>query len=280
MLGSRAAAITRSARRAFSSGSLHPSGIDFSHVATPTVASACVYVRRGRLAPSKKEEKATLPPVPPSSSPASAPSPYPSNITFVNFKGERRQVSGRVGETLLDVAARHRYDFVLGACRGGGSPVEKLHKEGEWVEPKFGQGASCYFCHVVVGKEHAAALPRMAWDEKEELDKYPLREDITETCVRVARVFSRAWAALVFGRHPRLPATPRRGRARPRASPRPARAPLTPSFSASLFIAARALLARCPSQMPWRACSSTCPTAPPCATFEGAPPPPHPLPPP
>jgi ferredoxin len=34
---------------------------------------------------------------------------------------------------------------------------------------------------VVVGKAHAQALPRMKWDEQEELDKYPLREDITDT---------------------------------------------------------------------------------------------------
>ena len=92
-------------------------------------------------------------------------------------------MSGFVGETLLDAAVRHRYDYVLGACRGGGNPVEKLHKEGGWVEPKFGEGVSCYYCHVVVGKEHAHELPRMGWDEKAELDKYPLREDITETCV-------------------------------------------------------------------------------------------------
>ena len=106
-----------------------------------------------------------------------------SNITFVNFRGERHKFSAFVGESLLECAARHDYGYIPNACQGGSSDAENDHPEGKWVEPKYGQGAQCYHCHVVVGKEHAHTLPRMKWDEQEELDKYPLREDITETCV-------------------------------------------------------------------------------------------------
>ena len=94
-------------------------------------------------------------------------------------------MSAFVGESLLDTTTRHRYEYVQNGCQGGGSEVEKDHPEGSWVEPKYGQGASCYHCHVVVGREHAHTLPRMKWDEQEELDKYPLREDITDMCVGV-----------------------------------------------------------------------------------------------
>jgi ferredoxin len=74
----------------------------------------------------------------------------------VNYLGERRVLTALEGETLLAVAQRHRYSYVDGACGGGGAPSEKLHKQGEWVEPKYGEGASCYFCHVVVAKAFKA----------------------------------------------------------------------------------------------------------------------------
>ena len=90
-------------------------------------------------------------------------------------------MTGLVGETLLGVAQRHRYSFVDGACGGGGAPSEKLHKEGNWVEPKYGEGASCYHCHVVVSRSHAHALPPMRNDEEEQLKHYPFREDISDT---------------------------------------------------------------------------------------------------
>jgi ferredoxin len=99
----------------------------------------------------------------------------------VNYAGERRVLTGLVGESILGVAQRHRYSFVDGACGGGGAAMEKLHKEGSWAEPKYGEGASCYFCHVVVAKAFAHTLPPMRSDEEDQLKQYPFKEDMSET---------------------------------------------------------------------------------------------------
>ena len=99
----------------------------------------------------------------------------------MNYLGERRVLTALEGETLLAVAQRHRYSYVDGACGGGGAPSEKLHKQGEWVEPKYGEGASCYFCHVVVAKAFAHLLPPVRADEEEQLRQYPFKEDMTDT---------------------------------------------------------------------------------------------------
>ncbi len=42
-------------------------------------------------------------------------SPCRVSITFVNYAGERTKLPGRVGDSLLDVARRYKYDFVDGA---------------------------------------------------------------------------------------------------------------------------------------------------------------------
>jgi hypothetical protein len=39
---------------------------------------------------------------------------------------------GRVGDSLYDVAKRYKYEFIDGACGGGGSPRDVFHKEGSW----------------------------------------------------------------------------------------------------------------------------------------------------
>ena len=82
---------------------------------------------------------------------------------------------------LLDVAKRHKYTHVDGACGGGGSPRDLLHKDGGWYEPKYGEGASCYFCHVIVPKSHYDLLPPKRPDEVEQLAQYPFPEDMTDT---------------------------------------------------------------------------------------------------
>jgi ferredoxin len=110
------------------------------------------------------------------------------NVTFVNYAGDRTRLPGRVGDTLLDVAKRYNYNFVDGACGGGGAPVEKLHKEGKWLEPKYGEGAQCYFCHVIIPKSHYDALPAKRPDELAQLAQYPFPEDMTDTYVQNASV--------------------------------------------------------------------------------------------
>lgn len=138
------------------------------------------------------------------------------NITFVNYAGERTSLPGKVGDSLYEVARKYKYEFLDGAsrctrqhgkamgeivggsvclrlllpprplccaagCGGGGSEQEKLHKEGQWYEPKYGEGASCYFCHVIIPKSHYSTLPPKRTDEVEQLQLYPFPEDMTDT---------------------------------------------------------------------------------------------------
>ena len=112
---------------------------------------------------------------------SSSPPPRSVNVTFVNYAGERTRLPGRVGDSLFDVAKRHKYAHVDGACGGGGSPRDLLHKDGGWYEPKYGEGAACYFCHVIIPKSHYAALPPKRPDELSQLRKYPFPEDMTDT---------------------------------------------------------------------------------------------------
>ena len=103
------------------------------------------------------------------------------NITFVNYSGERKKLPAMVGDSLLTVAKRYQYEFVDGACGGGGSPIDKLHKEGDWYEPKYGEGAQCFHCHVIIPKSHYHTLPSKRTDELEMLQQYPFPEDMTDT---------------------------------------------------------------------------------------------------
>ena len=105
------------------------------------------------------------------------------NITFVNYAGERTTLPGRVGDDLYAVAHRYRYAFLDAGCGGGGSPNDELHAEGQWYEPKYGEGASCFFCHVIVPKSHYHLLPPKRPDEVEQLEAYPFPEDMTDTYV-------------------------------------------------------------------------------------------------
>ncbi len=68
-----------------------------------------------------------------------------------------------------------------GACGGGGSPEDVLHKEGQWYEPKYGEGAQCHYCHVIIPKAQHEALPPKRPDEVEQLSTYPFPEDLTDT---------------------------------------------------------------------------------------------------
>ena len=103
------------------------------------------------------------------------------SITFVNYAGVRTRLPGRVGDSLLDIASKHGYAFVDGACGGGGSPVESFHDKGKWFEPKYGEGANCYFCHVILPKEKFDAVPAKRADEAEQLELYPFPQDVTAT---------------------------------------------------------------------------------------------------
>lgn len=103
------------------------------------------------------------------------------NITFVNYAGERTTLPGRVGESLFDLARRYSYAFVDAGCGGGGTPQDVLHKDGMWYEPKYGEGAACSFCHVIIPQSHYPKLAPKRPDEIAQLETYPFPEDMTNT---------------------------------------------------------------------------------------------------
>lgn len=103
------------------------------------------------------------------------------NITFVNYAGVRQSLPGRVGDSLYDVARRYNYEYLDEGCGGGGAPVEAFHAKGSWFEPKYGEGASCAYCHVIIPKSHYHLLPARRPDEAASLAEYPFEEDMTAT---------------------------------------------------------------------------------------------------
>ena len=62
----------------------------------------------------------------------------------------------------------HRVDLE-GPCGGGGSPMEVRRTE-NWVETTFGEGPSCFYCHVQIPSSFNAVLPEMSKEERAGLD--------------------------------------------------------------------------------------------------------------
>jgi hypothetical protein len=48
-------------------------------------------------------------------------------------------------------------------------------------EPKYGEGALCSNCHVIIPHSHFAALPPKRADEEGRLAEHPFPEDVTDT---------------------------------------------------------------------------------------------------
>ncbi|MDP9128282.1 MAG: 2Fe-2S iron-sulfur cluster-binding protein [Pseudomonadota bacterium] len=78
-------------------------------------------------------------------------------VTFIYPKGERREVEGEPGETLLTVARRHGIDEIEGACGGA---------------------MACATCHVIVDAAWYGKLPSPVADETDMLD---LASGLTKT---------------------------------------------------------------------------------------------------
>jgi 2Fe-2S ferredoxin len=85
------------------------------------------------------------------------------HITFVDLEGNRARVPALVGQTLLQVAQRHKVDLE-GACDGGGSPIQVKRTE-NWTEPTFGEGPTCFYCHVQIPKTFHHLLPEQTIEE-------------------------------------------------------------------------------------------------------------------
>ena len=100
------------------------------------------------------------------------------DIVFVDSSGTRTRLKGRVGQSLVDLAMENRFQPLDCACIGG-QPNQAYHKEGDWLEPKYGEGAYCTHCHVVIAPSAMHTTDPILEDEQERLDEYPFRDDIT-----------------------------------------------------------------------------------------------------
>merc|ERR1719487_834234 len=78
-------------------------------------------------------------------------------ITFVDREGNRASVPARVGRTLLETAQMHQVDLE-GSCESGGGPTE-VHRTENWVETTYGEGPTCFFCHVQIPSAFHHLLP-------------------------------------------------------------------------------------------------------------------------
>lgn len=84
-------------------------------------------------------------------------------LTFVDQAGNRATVPARVGQSILDVAVLHKVDLE-GPCGGGGSPTEVRRTE-NWIETTYGEGPSCFYCHVQIPSSFNAVLPEQTKEE-------------------------------------------------------------------------------------------------------------------
>jgi len=80
-------------------------------------------------------------------------------ITFVDREGNRATVPARVGKSILDTAQLHGVDLE-GSCQGGGSATQVRRTE-EWVEQTFGEGPTCFWCHVQIPSTFHHLLPEI-----------------------------------------------------------------------------------------------------------------------
>jgi len=89
-------------------------------------------------------------------------------LTFVDHDGNRATVPARVGQTILEVAKLHKVDLE-GPCGGGGAPTETRRTE-NWVETTYGEGPSCFFCHVQIPSSFNHILPELDAQERDGLE--------------------------------------------------------------------------------------------------------------
>ena len=84
-------------------------------------------------------------------------------------QGNRARVAARAGQTLLEVADLYRVDLE-GPCRGGGAPTEEVRTE-KWTEYTYGEGPSCFWCHVQIPSTYSHLLPPATEAEKNGLEE-------------------------------------------------------------------------------------------------------------
>jgi ferredoxin len=79
------------------------------------------------------------------------------------LQGNRATVPARIGRSLLETVQMHKID-IEGPCRGGGAPTD-VQRTPIWNETTFGEGPSCFLCHVQIPSQFKHLLPREASTE-------------------------------------------------------------------------------------------------------------------
>merc|ERR1711871_1193723 len=90
------------------------------------------------------------------------------HITFVDQEGSRATVPARCGMTLLEAATQNDVD-IEGPCNGGCPPMD-VRRTDKWVESIFGEGPSCFFCHVQIAKKYDSILPEFQQESADGLE--------------------------------------------------------------------------------------------------------------
>eukprot|EP01041_Mallomonas_annulata_P011771 gene11771-24675_t len=99
-------------------------------------------------------------------------------ITFVDYEGNRATVPALIGQSLLETALAHKID-IAGICGGGGSPLD-IRRTEKWVETVYGEGPSCFYCHVKIPTTFSHLLPEQSEDESRGL-KHTWDEEYSTT---------------------------------------------------------------------------------------------------
>lgn len=68
---------------------------------------------------------------------------------------------------MLDVAQLHQVDLE-GPCSGGGG-APQIRRTENWVEPTYGEGPTCFYCHVQIPSKFNSILPEIPNNEIEGL---------------------------------------------------------------------------------------------------------------
>ena len=89
-------------------------------------------------------------------------------LTFVDQEGNRAVVPARIGQTLLEAAQMHKVDL-QGPCAGGAAPPT-VRRTKDWEEIVYGEGPSCFFCHVQIPSSYNSVLPEQSKEEKAGLE--------------------------------------------------------------------------------------------------------------
>lgn len=61
---------------------------------------------------------------------------------------------------MLDAANLHKVDLE-GSCYGGGGPTE-VRRTKAWLETTYGEGPTCFYCHVQIPSSFHHLLPELS----------------------------------------------------------------------------------------------------------------------